>query len=488
MTSADAVRAAHSHRDKYGALILGHFASLLAMPNVTGDLPALEAIATELVARFQMKRADARAVQLDGVAPVVLGTLRAERPTRRIGIYVHYDGQPVDRTKWASDPFTPTLRRGSLEEGAEEIPFPGPGGAVDPDWRIYARGAADDKAPFAALLGAIEALAAARIDRRTDVVFLFEGQEESGSPNLARYLELLAPDLAADLWLICDGPVHPTGRPQVVFGVRGYCGFELTVFGPERELHSGHFGNWVPNPAHDLARLLASFKDGEGRVLIEGFDEATVAVTEADRTAMADLPSAEDRYREDLGFGAAEPGAGSHAESLMRNSFNLRGLRSAATGGGARNVIPDHAAASVDIRLAAGNEPAAVLDLVEAHMRRHGYLVLDRDPTPEERRSHRHVARLDRDTGYPGLRTPVDTAEADFVVGAAAATGRGDVVRLPTFGGSVPLHHFTEALDAPVVIAPMANYDNNQHGPNENLRVGNLWYGIELMSALLAGD
>ncbi len=488
MSFTDAVTAARRHRDKYGALILGHFASLLEMPNVTKDLPALEAIATELVGRFAMKRADARAVQLDGIAPVVVGTIRADNPRHRIGIYIHYDGQPVDATRWDSDPFTPTLRTRSLRNGGEVIPMPGPGDAVDPEWRLYARSAADDKAPFAALLAAIDALAAAGVSRQTEVVLLFEGQEESGSPNLRRYLDLLAPDLAADLWLICDGPVHPTGRPQVVFGVRGYCGFELTVFGPDEELHSGHFGNWVPNPAHDLSRLLGSMKDDSGRVLIDGFYDSTHPVTAADLAAIAMLPQVEGRYQSDLGFGAPEPADGSHAEALLRPSFNVRGLHSANTGDLARNVIPSQASASVDIRLAAGNDPNAMLDLVESHMMSQGYLVLDRNPTPEERRQHRSIARFTRDVGYPAARAPVDLPAADFVVNAAAATGLGEVVRLPTYGGSVPLHHFNESLDAPVVILPMANYDNNQHGPNENLRIGNLWYGMDLMAALLAGE
>ncbi len=487
MTTAP-VAAARRHYEKYGAMILGHFANLLAMPNVTGDVPALRAIATELVARFSMKRGDVRAVQLEGKAPVVIGTLGAPRPQRRLGVYVHYDGQPVSSAEWVSDPFTPTLRRGRLSDGAAEIPLPKPGEPVDPDWRFYARGAADDKAPFAAILAAIDSLAAAGIERRTELVFLFEGQEEAGSPDLRRYLELLAPDLEADLWLLCDGPVHPSGRPQVAFGVRGFCGFQLTVYGPERELHSGHFGNWVPNPAHDLARLLASFKDDRGNVLIEGFYDTTRPITEADLKANAALPAVEAQFRRDLGFAEPEPENGNLADHLLRPSFNIRGVRAGSTGAGSRNAIPTQATASIDIRLAAGNDPDAMLDLVERHLRTRGYVILDREPTPEERRTHRHLARIDREIAYPAARAPVDLSAADFVVAAAAATGRGDVVRLPTFGGSVPLHHFNEMLDAPVVMLPIANYDNNQHGPNENLRIANLWYGIELWATLLAGD
>ncbi|HSF84841.1 MAG TPA: M20/M25/M40 family metallo-hydrolase [Acidimicrobiia bacterium] len=487
MITSPGLSATHAYRRAEGAAIVAEFLELLTLENVTGDIPALEANAAELVRRFTNRGARIRTDQLPGCAPVVVGVLPAERaPQRRYGVYVHYDGQPVDPSEWASDPFSPIVRNGPHDRGGIVVDL-GDGAEVDPDWRIYARGAADDKAPFAALLAAVDALAAAGVERTTELVFLFEGQEESGSTDLGRYLHRLAPELSADLWLICDGPVHPSGRPQVVFGVRGYCGFELTVYGPERELHSGHFGNWVPNPALELAQLLATCKDGAGTVLIEGFYESTAPITDADLEAIALLPAVELQYRDDLGFAGQEAPRGDYMEHLLRPTFNVRGLKAASTGGGARNVIPSQAAASVDIRLAAGNDPAAMLDLVAAHLALQGYVVLDREPTPHERRTHRRLARMERDIGYPAARSPIDLPAADAVVAAAAATGTGDVVRLPTFGGSVPLHDFNEALRAPVVILPIANYDNNQHAPDENLRIGNLWYGMDLWAGLLTG-
>lgn len=481
-----ALAAAAAFRREQGAEILYQFADLLRLANVTGDIPALENNAAALAALLTARGADVRTVQLPGVAPVVVGTLGAPNATRRFGMYVHYDGQPTE--DWASDPFDPVLRRGMPEKGGAEIPFPSSGSAVDPETRIYARSAADDKAPLAALLGAVDALAAAGIDRTTELVLLFEGEEESGSTHLGDYMSLLRDELAADLWLICDGPVHPSGRPQVAFGVRGYCGLEVTVYGPERELHSGHFGNWVPNPAHDLARLLATCKDDEGTVLVEGFYDSTAAVTAADETANTALPPVEEQYQADLGFGGPEPPAGSYADHLLRPTFNVRGLRAADTGAGARNVIPSHATASIDIRLAAGNDPNEMLQLVVDHVERGGYQVLERAPTAAERRRYRHLVRIERDPGYPAARTAVDHPAAAVVTAAAEAAGDGGLVRLPTFGGSVPLHHFNTVLGSPVLLLPIANYDNNQHSANENLRVGNLWYGIDLWAALLAAD
>ena len=174
-----------------------------------------------------------------------------------------------------------------------------------------------------------------------------------------------------------------------------------------------------------------------------------------------------------------------HATALLWPTFNIRGLRAADVGAGARNVIPSSASASVDIRLAAGNDPNHMLDLVKAHLERQGYVVLDREPTPAERRTHRHLATMVRDVGYPAVRVPVDQPGVEAVVAAAGAAAGRDVVRLPTFGGSVPLHQFGEVLDAPMVVLPIANYDNNQHAANENLAIENLWYGVELWARLL---
>ena len=464
LDAMSALEAARNLRQERGDEVISSYAELLALDNVTGDVPALERNAAEIVRRLEEAGCGARTVQRDGFAPVVVGRIPAEgTPVRRLGMYAHYDGQPVDPTLWDTPPFEPDIR----------------------DGRIYARGASDDKAPIAAVLAAVEALKAAGIPRTTEVVVLFEGQEEAGSPQLGEYMTGLANELSVDLWLICDGPVHPSGRPQIVFGVRGFCGFEITVYGPERELHSGHFGNWVPNPAVDLIRLLATCKEVSGHVLIEGFYDTTMPISVADRQAIAELPPVEGGYRDDIGFAEPEQVARSHAGSLLWPSFNIRGIHAANVGAASRNVIPTEASASVDIRLAAGNDPEEMLDLVRRHFEKLGFVLLDREPTAEERRTHRHIARFVEEVGYPAARVPADQPGVDAIVASAAEASGQDVVRLPTFGGSVPLHHFSEILGAPIVVLPIANYDNNQHAANENLLLENFWYGVDLWSLLL---
>ncbi|MGH8946135.1 MAG: M20/M25/M40 family metallo-hydrolase, partial [Acidimicrobiia bacterium] len=232
-----ATAAAAHHRAEHGWKVLEDFAGLLSLPNVTGDTDRLEVNARALADLFERRGASMQVVQLEDAAPVVIGELSAEDATATLGVYIHYDGQPVDGDNWSSPPFQPTLATAPWHEGGEVIPLPGPDDDIDPEWRLYARGASDDKTPFAAITAAVQALEGAGLSRRVDLLFLFEGEEESGSPNLDRYMAELAPRLEADAWLLCDGPVHQTRAPQLAFGARGYCGFDLTFYGPERELH-----------------------------------------------------------------------------------------------------------------------------------------------------------------------------------------------------------------------------------------------------------
>jgi len=488
MSGSVALDAARAHREQAGWKVIADFIALLSLPNVTGQVEDLRVNARELEMRFSARRAVMETVELEGAAPVVIGELRCVNPTATIGVYVHYDGQPVDPNNWTTPPFEPTVASAPWHEGGREIWTPNPVDSIDPEWRIYARGASDDKTPFAAIAAAIDALANAGIARTVDLVFLFEGEEESGSPNLPRYMEHLADRLRADAWLLCDGPVHQSRAPQIAFGARGYSGFDLTFYGPERELHSGHYGNWVPNPALELTTFLAGCKDLDGRVTIEGFYDDTKPITETDLEAMTALPDVEARLGEELGFAGHETDDSSYPARLMLPSFNIRGIRSAEVGPGARNVIPSHATASVDMRLAAGDDPDTMLDRVEAHLARNGFHVLDREPTPEERRTYRRLCRFDRDVGYRAVRTPLHSPLASVLETVCRVASAEEVVALPTFGGSIPLYLFEDVLGASVAVLPIANHDNNQHAPDENVRIANLWYGVDLWAALLTAD
>src|SRR6185503_2963915 len=183
------------------------------------------------------------------------GELITPGASRTIGFYAHYDGQPVDTSKWVTDPFKPTLRDKPIEAGGRVITFPKPGEKFDPEARLYARSASDDKSPIIAMLAALDALKASKQGLTANLKFLFDGEEEAGSPHLGDIVKRNASLLGADVWICADGPVHQTRRQQLYFGVRGIVKVDITVYGANRALHSGHYGNWSPNPAMMLAKL-----------------------------------------------------------------------------------------------------------------------------------------------------------------------------------------------------------------------------------------
>jgi acetylornithine deacetylase/succinyl-diaminopimelate desuccinylase-like protein len=279
--------------------------------------------------------------------------------------------------------------------------------------------------------------------------------------------------------------VHQSRRPQVVFGVRGVMGVELTVFGPAKALHSGHYGNWAPNPAARLANLLAGMRDGDGRVLVDGFYDDVRPLTDADREALASVPDVDADLRRDLLLGASEGGGARLVERILQPALNVRGLRSAEVGAKARNAIPTEAVATLGFRLVPDQSPERVRELVETHLRRQGHHIVHEPPDPATRLAHASVVLLEWEEGYRAMRTPLELAASRAVLEVADAA-LGPVVRMPILGGSLPLYHFEEVLGAPLVVVPIVNHDNNQHAPNENLRLQNLWDGIELYAALFA--
>ena len=481
------VEAARAWRSAHAAEILADYVELLAMPNVGSDSANIHRNARFIGDAFAARGFDVELLTLPGAPPIVYGERRTPGAARTIGIYVHYDGQPADPTRWTHAPWTPTLYTASMEQGGMPRPLPAPGEAVDPGWYLYARSAGDDKAPLGALLPALDALEAAGLTLTSNVKLLFEGEEERGSPHLAEYLSRFGDRYAdVDVWLFCDGPVHQSRRPQLVFGVRGVTGMEITVYGATRSLHSGHYGNWAPVPGTRLAHLLASMKAEDGEVLIDGFYDTVAPLSEAEKQALAALPAYDDQLRRELGLAETEAHNAPLAERLMLPSLTIRGLSSGNTGALARNVIPATATATLGIRLVKGNDPEHMLDLVEAHIRKQGYHIVYEEPDLDTRLRYPKLVRVDRrESGYPAARTPMDQPITGRLVEAVTAAADGPPILVPALGGSLPLYLFSDVLGKPFVIVPIANHDDNQHAPDENLRLANLFYGIDLYAALL---
>ena len=286
------------------------------------------------------------------------------------------------------------------------------------------------------------------------------------------------------LWLFCDGPIHQSRRPQLVFGVRGVTGMEITTYGPNRPLHSGHYGNWAPVPGQLLAELIASMKDEKGNIIIEGFYDDVEPLSATEKEALANIPLIDEDLKRELGINDPE-GDESYNERLLNPSLTIRGLSSGNTGQLARNVIPATATASIGIRLVKGCDPEKQKDLVEKHITKQGFHIVREGPDLTTRLKYQKIAKVTRSSGYPAARTSMDLPIVSQVIERAKVVAGDDLILLPTLGGSLPLYLFTDELKKPAIVVPIANHDNNQHAADENLRIGNLWYGIKLMSALM---
>ncbi len=476
-------RRAHEHE------ILKEFVELLANPNVANDRENIRRNAAAVITMMQRRRLQPKLLEASDPAapPAVYGEWKTPGATRTLIFYAHYDGQPTDPRKWSDTlPWQPALRTAALEAGGKVLPLPKTGEAINPEWRLYGRSAADDKAGVMAILSAFDALIASGVKPTSNLKFFFEGEEEAGSPHLAELLRLNKQLLQSDAWIICDGPVHQSGRKQVVFGVRGDTNVDLTVYGAKRPLHSGHYGNWAPNPALILAQLLASMKDASGRVTIAGWYDNIEPLGEAERRAIAEAPQYDDTLRSQLGLARTEGQGKSLLELINEPSLNINGMSSGDVGVLARNIIPTTATAVLDLRLVKGNDHLRQVQRLIEHIRKQGFYVTDHDPSDEERQRYPLIARVTQRTGgYNAERTRMDLPISLAVNSAVQSTSEQQIVRLPTAGGSLPLSIITDNLTTVTMTVPIANYDNNQHAENENLRLQNLWDGIETMAAIM---
>jgi acetylornithine deacetylase/succinyl-diaminopimelate desuccinylase-like protein len=484
-SGAEARAAARSHREANEPRILREFAELLSIPNVASNRADIRRNADHLMAMLRQRGATTQVLEVPDAPVSVYGEILSPGATRTIVLYAHFDGQPVDPAEWEGQPWTPILRDGALYAGARGVPFPADGQRAQPDWRIYARSASDDKGPIIAMLTALDALRAANLTPSVNVKFFFEGEEEAGSSHLRAILEKYSDLLRADAWLFCDGPVHQSGRLQVVFGVRGVMGLELTVYGPNRPLHSGHYGNWAPNPGVLVANLIASMRDDDGNVKVAGFHDDVVPISAAERQAIGSLPPVDSALRASLGLARSESDNALLAERIMRPALNLRGIRVGGVQETGANVISTEAFASIDFRLVAAQRPEHVREVVERHIVAQGYHIVREAPDSATRARYPRIVRLEWGGGYPAQRSSMEDGFARALLASIADGAAEAPLAVPTLGGSLPAYLFTEVLGAQLVTLPIANYDNNQHAANENLRLGNLWDGIEMYAALL---
>jgi acetylornithine deacetylase/succinyl-diaminopimelate desuccinylase-like protein len=469
--------------------ILSEFISLLSIPNVASDTSGIRRNADFITAAMERRGLSPRLLRAKDPAapPLIYGEWKAPGATTTLMLYAHYDGQPTVASKWTgSDPWVPVLRNAPLERGGQTIPLPPENHSINPEYRIYARSASDDKAGVMAFLAAIDAIKASHSAPSMNLKFVFDGEEEAGSPHLGEIIRANSGLLKSDAWIICDGPVHQSGRKEVVYGVRGDMNVDITVYGANRPLHSGHYGNWAPNPAFLLVRLLATMKDESGRVSIRGWYDDVVPLGPLEKKAIRELPPYDDSLRTQLGFAMAEGGGKSLAELINEPSLNINGIASAEVGPQARNVIPTTASVTLDLRLVKGVDYRKQYARLVDHIKRQGFTVLDHSPSAGERLRYRRIATVtQRGGGYNAERTAMDLPVSKSVLAAVQSVFPGRTLAIPTLGGSLPLSIIGEALHVPTITVPIANYDNNQHAEDESIRIQNLLDGIEIWAAIM---
>jgi len=466
------------YADAHRAAIIAEYLKLLALPNIHGDASALKRNAALLRSMMQKRGLETELWDTSKGAPVVFAQKRVPGATRTMLFYIHYDGQPVDPKRWAqADPFVPVIRTASMEAGGTVVADLA-GATYPDDWRIYARASGDDRAPIEAILCAMDAIGTPK----QNVKVILDGEEEGGGPGLPEVIAKFPDKLKSDLLVMLDGPQHPSGRPTIYYGARGGVALNVTVFTAKQGMHSGNYGNWMPDANVRLAQLIAAMVGPTGKVAIPGFYGEVLPFPPAARAMIDAVPDQSPQMQKEFGVGSLDGAASSLDEALNMPSFSVHDMKGGEVGG----VIPASASAQIEVRLVKDNDPQAMVERITAFVRAQGYFITERNPDIATLASHARVAKVVRGArNGAAWRTEPSDPQAAFATEALRAVWGNRLVRLRTFGGSVPAAAFIDAYKVPTIGVAIANYDDNQHTDNENVRIGNIFDGMITLAALM---
>jgi acetylornithine deacetylase/succinyl-diaminopimelate desuccinylase-like protein len=466
--------------------LIEEYLQFVSIPNVTRDTANILRNAAFIKAMMEQRgiKAELLTGTTPNVSPAVFGEIKVPGAKTTLAFYAHYDGQPVNPAKWTGGlkPFEPVFIDKPIEQGGKIVSA---ANGISPEWRLTGRGSADDKAGVMTILNAYDALIKTGATPKHNIKFFFEAEEELGSMHLDEIFIKHKDKLAADLWIIADGPRHVSGKKLITFGVRGDVNINLTVYGAKRPLHSGNYGNWAPNPAKLLVDLISGMKDEKGNVLVKGYYDDVIPLSASEKEAIAKIPNIEETLKRELGIAEPEGGGKGFIELLHLPTLNINGIRSADVGELAANIIPTKAEATLDLRLVLGNKVESQINKVVKHIGSKGFHVIDHEPNDDERLIYGKLIKITQGDGYPAQRTSFDIPIVQKMVKAVQSTVDYPVVLMPSAGGSLPLYLFEKTLKTKVISVPVVNYDNNQHAENENMLVKYLWEGIETMAIIM---
>ncbi|MHC5065738.1 MAG: M20/M25/M40 family metallo-hydrolase [Planctomycetota bacterium] len=457
------------------------YRELLTLPNDAHYPADILRLVAWLEKAFQDREFSTQRIATAG-SPLLLATRDFAAASDTLLVYLQADGQPVDPSKWHQEsPWQPVLKERSDSGEWATIPWERLQGEIDPEWRVFARSASDSKGPIAQFLSAIDLMDRAGLEPEYDLKIIVDTEEEMGSPNLPEALVQNRELLSADMLVIFDGPPHVSGEPTLKFGARGISTITLTTYGPRLAQHSGHYGNCVPNPALRLCEILASMKDDSGRVTIPGFYDG-VDLDQETRAVLAAVPDDEASIQAKMGIATRDQVGSSLQEAVQ---YPIRGLSAGWVGDEVRTIIPPTATAEIDVRLVIESDAGRLHGLIRKHIADLGYHLVDGEPSEEDRRQHEKLASFRSTISYGAFRTDFESVTGQWLSRAMVRINGSEPIRIRTSGGSIPISPFVATLGIPAVGVPTVNPDNNQHSPNENLRLADFFQGIGVIFAVL---
>jgi len=422
---------------------------LVAQPSISARNEGVAECAELLCQVMREMNITSRIIPTEG-QPVVYGEIINDPNAYTLLCYGHYDVQPPEPLEqWESPPFEPEVRGG----------------------RIYGRGVGDNKGQLLAHVLAAAKWLEACGSTPVNVKFVFEGEEESGSPNLRAFVRENAELLRSDLVYISDGGMHPSGNPTLSLGNRGILGVSLIAEEADRDNHSGNKGGAVPNPVWTLLHLLASTVHPSGEVLIDGFYDDVRPITETEESLLADLPFDRQEMGSTMGLEELNMDAcGYYRRIMLRPYFNISGFSSGYVGPGSKTIIPGRAECRIDIRLVADQKSSDIAEKLQAHVAHHA---------PHVRVNVGQMGSME------ASRTSPDHPAVPIVSRAIRAVHEVQPYVLPAGGGSLPNAVWPEDLGTAHIGVPYANADEHNHSPNENLRLDCFFRGIHTSAQLM---
>ncbi|WP_430413107.1 M20/M25/M40 family metallo-hydrolase [Kordia sp.] len=465
--------------------ILEKHRELVSIPNVASDVENMMRNVDWVTKAFQELNFKVSILKTSTL-PVFLAEKQVDPKAKTILFYLHLDGQAVNPAKWnQKDPFRPVLKEQDGDGNFQIINWSRIKTHIDPDWRVFGRAAADDKAPIIMLLSALEFLQQQQQDLTYNVKIILDLQEETQSKGFLSTLTTYKDRYAADYMIIMDGPAHPTNKPTLTFGCRGIATCTITTYGASLPQHSGHYGNYAPNPVFRMSHLLASMKDDSGKVIINGFYDG-IELDAKTQQLLSQVPDNNEAIKKGLEIAEADNVGKTYQEALQYPSLNVRHIETSWKGPGLKTIIPEIVTAYLDVRLVKETDGVLQLEKIKKHITSQGYLVLERKPTDAERLKYPKIATLNLNAGVNAFRTDINSFIGKKLSKTMTDAFGETPIMIRTMGGTVPITPAIQVLNIPAIIVPMVNMDNNQHNPNENIRIGNISQGIKMCLAILS--